>query len=108
VSRGTLMLSFRPGEKLYVRRFSSFFDSLEDFRLVSLRLLLLSGPAEANSEALCFAGSLCDPASSMSGCGISAPPADFLRLLLLLKGHMPIFPFVSFANRTCAASRLSY
>lgn len=45
-SRGTLMLSFRPGEKLYVRRFSNFFDSRDDFRFprLSLRLLLLSGP----------------------------------------------------------------
>ena len=40
------MLSFRPGEKLYVRRFSNFFDSRDDFRFprLSLRLLLLSGP----------------------------------------------------------------
>jgi len=97
-SRGTAMLSFRPGEKLYVRRRSgsrcNFFDSLEDFRFVSRRLLLLSGPAEANSVPLCLAGSRDAPASCMSDLVFSAPPVDFLRLLLLRKGHMPMVPFV--------------
>jgi len=97
-SRGTAMLSFRPGEKLYVRRRSgsrcNFFESLEDFRFVSRRLLLLSGPAEANSEPLCLAGSREAPASCISDFVFSTPPVDFLRLLLLRKGHMPMVPFV--------------
>jgi hypothetical protein len=96
-SRGTAMLSFRPGEKLYVRRRSgsrcSFFESLEDFRFVSRRLLLLSGPAEANSVPLCLARSRGTPASCISDFVFSAPPVDFLRLLFLRKGHMPMIPF---------------
>jgi hypothetical protein len=97
-SRGTRMLSLRPGEKLYVRRCSgsrcSFFESFEDFRFVSRRLLLLSGPAEANSGPLCFARSRSAPVSCISDFGFSAPPVDLLLLLLLRKGHMPMFPFV--------------
>jgi hypothetical protein len=97
-SRGTAMLSFRPGEKLYVRRRSgsrcSFFESREDFRFVSRRLFLLSGPAEANSVPSCLAGSRDAPASCIPDFVFSAPPVDFLRLLLLRKGHMPMVPFV--------------
>lgn len=97
-SRATAMLSFRPGEKLYVRRRSgsrwSLFPSLEDFRFVSRRLLLLSGPAETNSVPLCLARSRATPASCISESVFPAPPVDFLRLLLLRKGHMPMFPFV--------------
>jgi len=109
-SRGTAMLSFRPGEKLYVRRRSgsrcSFFESLEDFRFVSRRLLLRSGPAEANSVPSCLAGSGAAPASCISDFLFSAPPVGLLRLLLLRKGHMPIVPFVLSTVQWYAALRL--
>lgn len=97
-SRLTRMLSCRPGEKLYVRRaFSgslcSFFESLDAFRLASLRLFLLSGPAEASSDPSCFAGSCLATALCISvDCEFSAPPVDFLRLLFLRNGQMPMFP----------------
>jgi hypothetical protein len=113
------MLSFRPGEKLYVRCLSgfrcSFFESLEDLRFLSLRLLLRSGPEAVISAPLCLPGPRCVPASciaSSSDRGISAPPRVGLRLLFLRNGHMPMVPSASLsaingaaAGRHCGSQR---
>lgn len=96
----TLMLSFRPGEKLYVRCFSgflcNFFESLEDLLFLSFRLLLRSGPAAAAviSATLCLPRFRCRPTSSCIASSISAPLRVGLGVLFLRKGQTPIFPFV--------------